>query len=285
MEEAANNAIAGFDIVITDGNDKYAFNDKTMTQDSSSKYYAEMMLKPFMYIPMGKALIDGEYDDAYNAAVEVVMGNVNDAPKATATAKLLWDQDFLYVYAEVKDADLNKANEEPHEQDSFEVFIDETNSKDDAYNAATKQYRINFENEHTFNGDKCTEENLQTVAKKVDGGYIVEGAFKWTEVKPKEGDHIGIELQINDADASGARVGTLTWNDLTNQCWSSPSCFGTAVLTGAAEYAPAAEQAEPTEAVETTKDDSNSTAVGVVLLATAAAVGGFAALSGRKKNS
>ena len=285
MEEAANNVVAGFDIVITDGNDKYAFNDKTMTQESSSKYFAEMMLKPFMYIPMGKALIDGEYDDAYNGAVEVVLGNANDSPKATATAKLLWDQDFLYVYADIKDADLNKANEEPHEQDSLEVFIDETNSKADSYNAATKQYRINFDNEHSFNGEKCTEENLKTVTKKVDGGYIVEGAFKWTEVKPKEGDHIGIELQINDADASGARVGTLTWNDLTNQCWSSPSCFGTAVFTKEAEYVPTVEEAEPTEAVETASDDSNSTAVGVVLLATAAAVGGFAALSGRKKNS
>lgn len=45
------------------------------------------------------------------------------------------------------------------------------------------------------------------------------------------------------------------------------------------------EEAEPTEAVETASDDSNSTAVGIVLLASAAAVGGFAALSGRKKNS
>lgn len=284
FEEAANNAVVGFDIAITDGTDKYAFNDKTMSQDKSSKYYAEAMLKPFMYIPMGKALIDGDFDDAWYDAMEVNIGNVNDEPKATATARLMWDQDFLYIYAKVVDPDLNMSSEQPHEQDSLEVFIDEINSKADTYNAATKQYRINYQNEHTFNGEKCTEENIKTVTKVVEDGYIVEGAFKWTETNPKEGEFLGIELQVNDADSSGSRIGTLTWNDLTNQCWSSPSCFGTAVYTGVPEktYVPE-QEAQPTGIVEGQNTDTNSTAVGVVLLATAAAVGGFAALNGRKR--
>jgi len=284
MEEAANNAIAGFDIVITDGTDQYAFNDKTMSQENSSKYFAECMLKPFMYITKGQALIDGEFDAAWNDAFEVVIGNTNDNPKASATARLMWDQDFLYVYAHVVDSDLNKASEQPHEQDSLEVFIDEINSKADAYNAATKQYRINYENEHTFNGEKCTEENEKTVAKKVEDGYIIEGAFRWTETNPKEGEYLGIELQINDADSSGTRIGTLTWNDLTNQCWSSPSCFGTALYVGAPEKSAVVEEATPSQEVAETNNSGNK-AVGIVLLATAAAVGGFAALNGRKKKS
>ena len=283
MEEAANNVIAGFDVVITDGTDKYAFNDKTMTQDSSSKYFAEGMLKPFMYIPMGSAIIDGEMDDIWNSVDEVVIGNANDAPKASATARVMWDSDFLYVYAQVKDPDLNKESEQPHEQDSLEVFIDEINSKADAYNDATKQYRINYENEHSFNGDKCTEENLKTVAKKTEDGYVVEGAFRWTEISPKEGEYLGIELQINDADSTGARIGTLTWNDLTNQCWSSPSCFGTAMYVAAPEKSvEQVTEAQPTQAVAT-EEGNNSKSVGVVLLACAAAVGGLAALNGRKR--
>ena len=286
LEEAANNYVAGFDVVITDGNDKYAYNDKTMSQDSSSKYFAEVTLKPFMTIPMGKALIDGELDDIYKTVPEVVLGKGIDNAQASATARLAWDQDFLYVYMKVDDAVLNKASEQVHEQDSIEVFIDETNSKADAYNAGTKQYRVNYENEHSFNGDKCTEENLQTIAVKTDSGYVVEGAFKWTEVKPSEGDYIGIELQVNDADASGVRIGTLTWNDQTDQCWSVPACYGTAILAGAPDMSqiesePEAEQ--PAGEVESPKEGSDSTAVGIVLLATAAAVGGFVALNGRKK--
>jgi len=230
VDTAEANAVVGFDVVVTEGDDVFAFNDNTMSQDTSSMYYAEGMLKPFVFIPKGTATIDGEMEDAWNNAVEVSLGNKTDNPKATATVKLLWDDEYLYAYATIVDDDLNKDSEEVHEQDSFEIFIDETNSKAAEYNDATKQYRINFENAHSFNGNKCTEENESTFAKTTDNGYIVEGAFKWTEVTPKAGEYIGIELQINDADASGKRIGTVTWNDVTNQCWSSPACYGTGML-------------------------------------------------------
>ncbi len=230
VDTAEANAVVGFDIVVTDGDEVFAFNDNTMSQETSSQYYAEGMLKPFMFIPKGTATIDGEMEDAWNNAVEVKLGNKTDNPKATATVKLLWDEQYLYAYATVVDDDLNKDSDQVHEQDSFEIFIDEINSKAAEYNDATKQYRINYENAHSFNGEKCTEENESTFAKTTDNGYIVEGAFKWTEITPKAGDYIGIELQINDADSSAVRIGTVTWNDITNQCWSSPACYGTATL-------------------------------------------------------
>ncbi|MBR5917059.1 MAG: hypothetical protein IKZ76_03165, partial [Lachnospiraceae bacterium] len=198
--------------------------------ETSSKFYAEGMLKPFMFIPKGTATIDGEMEDAWNGAVEVKLGNKTDNPQATAVVKLLWDEEYLYAYATVTDSDLNKDSDQVHEQDSFEIFIDEINSKAAEYNDATKQYRINYANDHSFNGEKCTEENETTFAKTTDTGYIVEGAFKWTEITPQAGDYIGIELQINDADSSAVRIGTVTWNDITNQCWSSPACYGTGML-------------------------------------------------------
>ena len=224
------NAVVGFDIVVTDNDDVFAFNDNTMSQETSSQYYAEGMLKPFVFIPRGTITVDGEYDDAWKEAISVTLGNKTDSPQASATVHLLWDEEYLYAYAEVTDADLNKDSEQVHEQDSFEIFIDETNSKAAEYNDATKQYRINYANEHSFNGEKCVEENETTFAKTTDTGYIVEGAFKWTEIKPEAGAYIGIELQINDADSNGVRIGTVTWNDITNQCWSSPACFGTGML-------------------------------------------------------
>ena len=224
------NAVVGFDIVVTDNDDVFAFNDNTMSQETSSQYYAEGMLKPFVFIPRGTITVDGEYDDAWKEAISVTLGNKTDSPQASATVHLLWDEEYLYAYAEVTDADLNKDSEQVHEQDSFEIFIDETNSKAAEYNDGTKQYRINYANEHSFNGEKCVEENETTFAKTTDTGYIVEGAFKWTEIKPEAGAYIGIELQINDADSNGVRIGTVTWNDITNQCWSSPACFGTGML-------------------------------------------------------
>ena len=66
-------------------------------------------------------------------------------------------------------------------------------------------------------------------------GYVIEAAFKWTDIQPKEGDRIGLEFQINDADASGARIGTLSWNDETGMGWSKSSVYGTIELTAEAK--------------------------------------------------
>lgn len=49
--------------------------------------------------------------------------------------------------------------------------------------------------------------------------------------KAKKGDRIGLEFQINDADNSGARIGTLSWNDETGMGWSKSSVYGTIELT------------------------------------------------------
>ena len=64
---------------------------------------------------------------------------------------------------------------------------------------------------------------------------MIEAAFKWTDIKPKKGDRIGLELQINDADDSGARIGTLSWNDETGMGWSKPSVYGTIELADEAK--------------------------------------------------
>ena len=134
----------------------------------------------------------------------------------------LWDIVNFYVYAEIKDPVLNNTNGDAWEQDSLEVFIDENNGKSNSYEDDDKQYRISYANDHSFNGKKCLEENMKSVAKITSDGYVVEASFKWTDITPKAGDEIGLEFQINDADASGKRIGTLSWNDETGMGWSKP---------------------------------------------------------------
>lgn len=280
VEEVEANKVVGFDVVVTDGDKAFAFNDTTMSQSNSSKYYAEGILKPFMFIPRGTVTIDGEIDDAWNNATEVSLGNKTDNPQTKATVKVLWDNEYLYTLAVVEDPALNKDSEQVHEQDSVEVFIDETNSKAAEYNAATKQYRINYANEHSFNGEKCLEENENTFAKTTENGYIVEGAFKWTEITPKPGDYIGIELQVNDADATGIRIGTNTWNDITNQCWSSPACFGSAVLVETIDSASSISGGE----VKPIEDGKDNNKVGLFVgIGVAALLAGTAGVIALKK--
>ena len=219
------------DVVVNNDGKTESFNDLTGQQESSSKYYAVATMKPGIEkIPYGTISVDADADAAWDNAVNIPL-TINKGSEASANAKVLWDDDNLYVYATVKDALLDKTGAQTHEQDSLEVFIDEDNGKTASYGEDDKQYRINYDNEPSFNGKKCLAENVKSATKTIDGGYVVEAAFKWTDIKPANGTKIGLELQINDAKA-GKRIGTLSWYDETGMGWSGSNVYGTVELTG-----------------------------------------------------
>lgn len=221
----------GLDVVVNNDGKTESFNDLTGKQESSSKYYAVATMKPGIEkIPYGTISVDGEEDAAWNNAVNIPL-TINKGSEASANAKVLWDDDNLYVYATIKDAVLDKTGAQTHEQDSLEVFIDEDNGKTASYGEDDKQYRINYDNEQSFNGKKCLAENVKSKTKTIDGGYVVEAAFKWTDIKPANGTKIGLEFQINDA-KGGKRTGTLSWYDETGMGWSGSNVYGTVELTG-----------------------------------------------------
>ncbi len=225
------------DVVVSDNGKTYAFNDMTMSQGTSSKYYAWAITKPYMTIAQvgnGIIAVDGQKETVWDQAKDVQLQIRTGTTTAAVTAKLLWDEQYLYVLADVTDAALDKTSSETHEQDSLEVFIDENNHKSDSYEDDDKQYRINYENAQSFSGLNCNEENVVSVAVVTDKGYMIEAAFKWTEIAPAVGDTIGVELQINDAEG-GKRIGTVSWYDESGQGWSSPGVFGTATLGGLIE--------------------------------------------------
>lgn len=219
------------DVVVNNDGETGSFNDLTGKQESSSKYYAVATMKPGIEkIPYGTISVDVDADAAWGNAVNIPL-TINKGSEASANAKVLWDDDNLYVYATVNDAVLDKTGAQTHEQDSLEVFIDEDNGKTASYGEDDKQYRINYENEQSFNGKKCLAENVKSATKTIEGGYVVEAAFKWTDIKPANGAEIGLEFQINDA-KGGKRIGTLSWYDETGMGWSGSNVYGTVELTG-----------------------------------------------------
>lgn len=219
------------DVVVNNDGKTGSFNDLTGKQESSSKYYAVATMKPGIEkIPYGTISVDADADAAWGNAVNIPL-TINKGSEASANAKVLWDDDNLYVYATIKDAVLDKTGAQTHEQDSLEVFIDEDNGKTASYGEDDKQYRINYNNEQSFNGKKCLAENVKSATKTIDGGYVVEAAFKWTDIKPANGTKIGLEFQTNDA-KDGKRIGTLSWYDETGMGWSGSNVYGTVELTG-----------------------------------------------------
>lgn len=218
----------GIDVAVDNNGTVSVFNDKKGGQDSSSEYYAEAIMKPYAEINKGTVSIDGNADAAW-ANVDVIPLSIVLGAEVTATAKALWDAENLYVYVEVKDANLDATASADHEKDSVEVFIDENNAKAETYEDDDKQYRVNIENEQTFKGTKCMAENIKSAVVKTSDGYVLEAAYKWTDITPSNGKQIGIEFQINDA-KGGARIGTASWYDDSGQGYQNPSVLGTALL-------------------------------------------------------
>ena len=219
-----------FDVVVKNGSEVVSYNDLTNNQANSSKYYAQMTLKPFMTIGKGKATIDGKMDGIWDKVPAVPLEVKAGSLEASATAKLMWDEDNLYVLMDVKDPNLDKTSSAAHEQDSVEIFIDEDNMKTDSLDENDKQYRINYDNEQSFNGASCTADNIVSKTTVTKDGYIVEAAIKWTSMNGAPNKLIGLDLQINDG-KDGGRIGTANWYDASGAGWSKSAVFGTAKLS------------------------------------------------------
>ncbi len=205
----------------------YVFADQ---KNLPAKVAKEEIKKTPIEAARGNAVIDGEEDASWKNAKGYDLKVVGGTTKASGNVKVMWDNEALYVYFTVKDSVLNAESATIHEQDSVEVFIDENNHKTDEYEADDKQYRINFNNVQSFNGSKCTADNVESAVKLTSDGYIVEAKFLWTDIAPATDMEIGVDFQVNDADASTKRIGTVNLFDSTGNGWQWPSVYGSVFL-------------------------------------------------------
>ncbi|ACK41928.1 MAG: sugar-binding protein [Dictyoglomus sp.] len=176
----------------------------------------------------GKPKIDAEMDEVWKNAEEYITDRYVQGVKgkvAYAKFRVLWDEESIYVWAEVYDSLLNKDSTNPWEQDSLEIFVDEGNEKATSYDKNDAQYRVNFENVQSY-GTNASRDYFVTATKKTDFGYIVEAQVKMRTRKLNEGDVIGFDVQVNDADRFGSRVGIIAWNETENENWRNPSYLG-----------------------------------------------------------
>lgn len=187
----------------------------------------------------GTPKIDGKVDDIWSKTEQLPINRYQLAWQgASGVAKALWDNNYLYVLVEVSDGQLNKANANPWEQDSIEVFLDQNNEKTTFYQEDDGQYRVNFENITSFNP---TEPKGFQSAVSVNGtNYTVEVKIPLTAIKPSANKTIGFDIQINDA-KDGTRQSAATWNDTAGTGYMDTSVFG--LLTLVNEVSSSANQA------------------------------------------
>ncbi len=180
----------------------------------------------------GTPVIDGEIDAIWTDANVLDINTYSMGAGATGTAKVLWDKDYIYVLAEVKDPVLSKASPNVYEQDTVEIFLDENNHKTTAYESDDIQARVNYDGEKSVTDGLSTDAFISAAAKTADG-YLVEFALPTTLGGFKAGQVVGFDAQINDdGDGSGQRTSISNWYDLTGMGYTDMSGLGLLKLVG-----------------------------------------------------
>jgi len=177
----------------------------------------------------GTPTVDAEIDPIWNDAPTLPINRYQMAWQgANGFAKALWDEENLYVLFQVSDSALDDSSQNPWEQDSVEIFVDENNAKTTFYQDDDGQYRVNFNNITSFNPEGI-EVGFESATKVSGSGYTVEVKIPFKTITPEHNTQIGFDLQINDGN-NGARQSIATWNDLTGRGFESTSVFGVLTL-------------------------------------------------------
>jgi len=185
--------------------------------------------------------IDGIIDDAWedvniekmNAGITLVGSNIN-ASDLSGYAKMLWDDTYLYVLADITDDSKRNDSENNYEDDGVEIYIDINNDKATSYGSNDFQYTFGW-NDGTIVGVRPTGASnagiIYSVADKANG-YLIEARIPWTTLQgsPSAEQLIGIDFMINDDDDGGGRDGKLSWHSPTDEAYRDPSLFGTGKL-------------------------------------------------------
>lgn len=184
--------------------------------------------------------VDAEIDEAWKSAETLSIPNSAQAvtTDTSATAKLLWNDKYLYILADVKDSniDYSASKADDYKRDGVEILFDEDCSLENNYNENLDAFQYRYTG---FEADDPTDtfvnntgkiaknkyRGMKTAYKITDTGYTVEAAIPFAS-SPIIGKKMGFELTIMDC-ADGNRKNEL-WLIGTGKgnLWMDPSILG-----------------------------------------------------------
>ncbi|WP_339316711.1 endo-1,4-beta-xylanase [Paenibacillus sp. FSL R10-2734] len=176
-------------------------------------------------------VVDGTVDAVWNDAAPMPINRYQMAWQgANGVAKALWDDENLYIFVQVNDTQLNKSNINEYEQDSVEIFLDQNNAKTSFYQSDDGQYRVNFDNETSFNPTSIAA-GFESATHISGTNYTVEVKIPLQGITPDNETKLGFDVQINDA-KDGSRQSVAAWNDTTGNGYMDTSVYGVLTLKG-----------------------------------------------------
>ncbi len=215
--------------------------DKAGNTDTSAAASIKVTTTFKIYKTSSPIVVDGTADAIWNnpsvgvaTLSNVLSGTIANASDLSASFKALWDNTYLYVWADVTDQTLTNDSPNSYDDDAVEVYVDINNDKATTYGANDVQYTFGWNDGTTVgalpSGRATTGITYAAVAKT--GGYVVEARIPWTTLQgtPAVNQMVGIEFMVNDDDNGGTRDKKLAWTATTDNAWQDPSLFGTAQL-------------------------------------------------------
>ncbi len=206
-----------------------------------------------IYAADGVIKVDGEMESVYNDAtcIEItrsVYGYGSNFTDTWGKAWVAWNEDYLFIYANIYDADINFAYSpsnplDTYMRDSLDVFVDADNSHVGSNvpfdltqyilctGANNTDFIVKGSNDYDLTKDFTTKQHR---VKRTDYGYCVELKVSWHEVAIdyiEEGKCIGMDFYINDCTSNGiGRESMVAWNDHTGNAFRYVDRFGDVYL-------------------------------------------------------
>lgn len=204
------------------------------SQDFSIVYYKGLL--PTATAPTIDGTIESLWSNYTSTSLDKVsVGTISSPEDLSASFKISYDEDNLYILVEVTDDELKNDGGNNYDNDAIEIFIDMGNDKNIVY--GTDDYTYNFVyNDATVYETQHNAINGVTFAQGAkSGGYIMEISIPWNTIgaAPGSKEMIGFDIHVDDDDGLGStRDAKKTWTDCSDIAWNNPSALGTIQESG-----------------------------------------------------
>ena len=166
----------------------------------------------------------------------IVAGKINGGRDLSAVWQTHWDSKYLHVRVDATDDKFIRDSRAPWSDDSIEIYIDADGSRGSKFDGKNDYHLIYRWKDKNVSLSKSSPRKgrlgIKQTMTRSDRGYTLETSIPWSTlgIKPKAGQAIGIDVQINDDDSGNGRDGKLAWHAKNDSSWKNPQTFGRLVL-------------------------------------------------------
>lgn len=177
-----------------------------------------------------------EWNETVHLVSNIMSGTVASPTDLSGDFQVSWDNNYLYVYGNVKDDILmNDSPTQPYHDDVFEIYLDGGNEKSTTYDGNDHQlvFRVNDPDVHYWSAQQINPIGVDFSRLNTSGGYEIEVRIAWTFIgtTPANAKEIGLDIHLIDDDDGGNRDKKMSWHATIDEAWNNPSLFNTVTLS------------------------------------------------------